>query len=208
MSRRDFLACFGSRTTPTTTSATFPAKNGLPCATASTAATSNRALSLFRIHPRAPASSAPAINASESCIVRIRTSTEGNSRRIWRAASNPLSSGIVMSIMATSGKSRFAIATASRPVAASPQTVQSGCLSSTSRIPCLISGWSSARRIFNALIIAANAVSNLSYMDITLLCGCAESPPSCKQLPLLESRRLRSLRRHSDKCPKVLSTNK
>src|SRR5688572_24690483 len=59
----------------------------------------------------------------------------------------PLSSGIVTSRIAMSGRSSIASWTASRPFPASPTTVHSGLVSRIFLTPLRTSVWSSARRI-------------------------------------------------------------
>ncbi len=94
-----------------------------------------------------------------------------HARSLDSSESDSFSSGIVMSIKAISGDSRFAIATASWPFTASPQIVQSDWRSSTLRIPCCISGWSSASRILNAIMIGDNKGFNALIRAVALRRG-------------------------------------
>ena len=74
--------------------------------------------------------------------------------RVWgveaasrRVASMPFSSGMLTSITTTSGFSRSANSTASRPLPASPTISMSGCAARIMRKPCRTTAWSSASRI-------------------------------------------------------------
>src|SRR5207302_4663115 len=74
----------------------------------------------------------------------MSTFDPGLSLVICRVASSPLSEGIPMSMTTTSGRRRWAICTAWRPLSASPTTSMSSSASSKARRPCRTTVWSSA----------------------------------------------------------------
>ena len=73
--------------------------------------------------------------SSEKCIVKIRTSVEGDSSRIRRINSRPFYSGMVRSRTTRSGRSFVTCCIASTPLAASAQTSNPGCDSISERNP-------------------------------------------------------------------------
>src|SRR2546430_2609638 len=94
---------------------TLDVKYVLSWARASTAKTRSRAASDLRTKPRAPAFKTSRTICSDSCRVRISTLASGFVFKICRVASSPFRLGIPMSRMITSGFSRCAFSTATRP---------------------------------------------------------------------------------------------
>src|ERR1700693_799340 len=80
-------------------------------------------------------------------MLRITTPTAGCDATIRRVASMPFIFGMPISITTTSGISSPVNCTVSRPSAASPTTVMSGCFSSSARRPSRTTVWSSANRM-------------------------------------------------------------
>src|SRR5215831_9216738 len=78
----------------------------------------------------------------ESMTIRV----DGDARRARAATSRPLRLGIVMSRIATSGRSRSMRSNASRPSPVSPAIVTSGTRSRSDRSPSRNRVWSSASR--------------------------------------------------------------
>ena len=96
-----------------------------PACTASTARTMSSGSAPLPMNPLAPARRAATRYSSSSKVVRIstRVSARAGSAQIAAVASMPSSTGIRMSISTTSGPSLEARSTASRPLRASPTTV-------------------------------------------------------------------------------------
>src|SRR5690606_35586884 len=80
-------------------------------------------------------------------IVRMITRASGCSARIALVAATPSISGICISMRMTSGLVSRACRMASRPVEASPMTLNPSSVSRIPRRPCLNMAWSSHRRI-------------------------------------------------------------
>ncbi len=96
-----------------------------PAAAARTASRISSGGACFSRKPLAPASRPSNTYSSRSNVVsRTTRGGGGASATTRRVASIPLSCGIRTSIMTTSGRSSAALATASRPLAASPTTVE------------------------------------------------------------------------------------
>src|SRR5881227_3060659 len=94
-------------------------------------------------NPRTPAWTASVTRRSCSRAVSITTWVPGHASTIWRAASMPFRSGIMMSSTATSGSCWRASSTAVLPSDASA-TTSKPCRSSRARTPCRSTTWSSA----------------------------------------------------------------
>ena len=118
------------------------------CAMASTALSSRAMPSLFATYPRAPEDLATFTMLALSCMDNSRIPTPGKRLFISRAALKPSSTGMVTSRMTRSGRSCRALASASCPLAASPQT-SNPWDSRTVRTPARSASWSSTIRIFN-----------------------------------------------------------
>ena len=89
--------------------------------TDSIAAIKSRSASDFKTKPNAPPCITACNNCAEKWQVRMTNSIPGRLCLISAAASNPLKPGMLKSNIATSGRNRFAIATASSPLSASAQ---------------------------------------------------------------------------------------
>src|SRR5437764_9130607 len=94
-------------------------------------------------NPRTPARTASVTRRSCSSAVAIPTCRRGHASTIWRAASIPFKSGIMISSTATSGSTSRATSTAALPSDASATTSRP-CRSSRARTPCRSTTWSSA----------------------------------------------------------------
>ena len=107
----------------------------------------------FRIYPAAPACSMSSTKRFPACMESATTFAEGSSETIFRVASIPSKSGIVMSIITTFGERVRTRSTASWPSPASPTIRKSSSSSRRRRSPFLKSGWSSTSRIVVATAI-------------------------------------------------------
>src|SRR5437763_5104603 len=94
-------------------------------------------------NPRTPARTASVTRRSCSSAVSITTCVRGHASTIWRAASIPFKSGIMISSTATSGSTSRATSTAALPSDASATTSRPW-RSSRARTPCRSTTWSSA----------------------------------------------------------------
>src|SRR5438477_5679676 len=94
-------------------------------------------------NPGTPARTASVTRRPCSSAVSITTWVRGHTSTIWRAASIPFKSGIMMSSTATSGSTSRATSTAALPSDASATTSRPW-RSSRARTPCRSTTWSSA----------------------------------------------------------------
>src|SRR5437762_1603633 len=97
----------------------------------------------LRASRRTPARTASVTRRSCSSAVSITTCVRGHASTIWRAASIPFKSGIMISSTATSGSTSRAPSTAALPSDASATTSRPW-RSSRARTPCRSTTWSSA----------------------------------------------------------------
>src|SRR5438477_258973 len=102
-------------------------------------------------NPRTPARTASVTRRSCSSAVSITTWVSGHASTIWRAASMPFRSGIMISSTATSGSCCRVKSTAARPSDASATTSRPW-RSSRARTPCRSTTWSSASTTRSAIV--------------------------------------------------------
>src|SRR5262249_10829984 len=93
----------------------------------------------------------------------MTTRVSGQSRAATRAASRPLSPGIMMSISTTSGRWDLIRLSASRPSAASPITSTPARLCSKRRMPARIRRWPSASNPRIGFMVCSFGVGRLGH---------------------------------------------
>src|SRR5882672_5906193 len=102
---------------------------------------------------------------------RISTRVSGHLSTMRRVASTPSSSGIAMSMMTISGRSRRAWATASRPLPATATTCKSLPPSSRARRPSLTTAWSSASITETGMVTSPSSIVFHQHLHATVGAG-------------------------------------